>query len=118
MACVLLLIFVMAAAVLSKKLPMVVPIVYAGASLLTFIVYALDKAAARNDRQRTPESTLHVMAVLGGWPGAVFAQRIFRHKTIKPEFRRVFWATVVTNCAALAYLLTSQGAQLLRAIRL
>jgi uncharacterized membrane protein YsdA (DUF1294 family) len=113
LVCVLLLVLVVGVAVLSKKLPVMVLIIYAGVSLLTFVVYALDKAAARNNRQRTPENTLHLLAVLGGWPGAVFAQRMLRHKSVKPEFRRVFWVTVAINCAVLACLLTAQGTQLL-----
>ena len=64
-----------------------------------------DKAAARQGRWRTPESTLHTLALVGGWPGALVAQRVFRHKTTKQPFRTIFWFTVVANCAALAWLL-------------
>jgi uncharacterized membrane protein YsdA (DUF1294 family) len=39
-------------------------------NLLTFVVYYLDKNAAIRGSQRTPENTLHLLAVLGGWPGA------------------------------------------------
>lgn len=104
----LLFLLLVGAAVLTEKLPAVVLVIYLAASLVTFILYAMDKAAARKGRQRTPESTLHWMAVLGGWPGALIAQRILRHKSIKREFRRVFWATIVINCAALAYFLAVQ----------
>jgi uncharacterized membrane protein YsdA (DUF1294 family) len=97
-------------AVVSNRLPAIVLAIYAGASFVTLIAYALDKSAARNNRQRIAESTLHLMAVVGGWPGAVFAQHLFRHKSIKAEFRRAFWVTVVVNCAALAYLLTTRPA--------
>lgn len=73
---------------------------YVGLSLLTFLVYALDKSAAINNRWRTSESTLHVLALFGGWPGALLAQQILRHKSTKVQFRRTFWATVVLNMAA------------------
>lgn len=79
-------------------------IVYAVLSAVLFVLYGIDKAAARRDRRRTPEVTLHVMAALGGWPGALLAQRVFRHKTRKQPFQAIFWATVATNCAALAWL--------------
>lgn len=77
---------------------------YAGMSLLTFIIYAIDKAAARAQRRRTPESTLHLLALACGWPGALLAQQWLRHKSVKQPFRAVFWATVVLNVAGLVLL--------------
>lgn len=75
---------------------------YLSLGIITFAVYAWDKAAARRGAWRVPEATLHVLAVLGGWPGALAAQRALRHKTRKQPFRTVFWITVALNCAALA----------------
>lgn len=74
---------------------------YGGMSLVTFIVYAMDKAAARAGRWRTSEATLHLFALAGGWPGALMAQRWLRHKSSKRQFRVVFWATVWLNLAGL-----------------
>lgn len=82
--------------------------VYAGMSLLTLIVYASDKSAAKAGRWRTAESTLHLLALAGGWPGALLAQQWLRHKSAKRQFRAVFWATVVLNVAGLV-LLCSQA---------
>src|SRR5215210_1025385 len=59
---------------------------YYGASIITYGVYALDKTAAQNAGRRTPESTLHLMSLVGGWPGALIAQVLLRHKTRKPSF--------------------------------
>ena len=73
-------------------------------SLLTFIIYAIDKAAARAQRRRTPESTLHLLALACGWPGALLAQQWLRHKSVKQPFRSVFWATVVLNVVGLVML--------------
>lgn len=91
------------------KLPPIVPLVYALASLVTFLVYAFDKSAAQNNRQRTPEKTLHLLALIGGWPGALAAQRMFRHKSKKAEFQDAFWLTVIVNSVALGWLRTSSG---------
>jgi uncharacterized membrane protein YsdA (DUF1294 family) len=83
--------------------------VYLGLSALSIVMYGADKRAAQSGaaRRRTPESTLHVIALLGGWPGALLAQRIFRHKTRKQPFRTIFWCTVAANCALLAWLLVA-----------
>lgn len=78
-------------------------------SLLTFIIYAIDKSAAQAKRRRTPESTLHLLALAGGWPGALLAQQWLRHKSAKQPFRAVFWATVVANVAGLVLLCSPYG---------
>lgn len=80
-------------------------LVYAGVSLATFVAYLHDKSAAQSGRWRTKESTLHLMALLCGWPGALLAQKLLRHKSSKPGFQSVFWLTVLCNCSALIYLL-------------
>lgn len=70
-------------------------------SLLSYAVYAADKQAARQGRRRVPERTLHLLALLGGWPGALLAQQRLRHKSRKAAFRAVFWLTVLLNGALL-----------------
>jgi uncharacterized membrane protein YsdA (DUF1294 family) len=67
-------------------------------------VYHRDKKAALRNTRRTPENTLHILSLLGGWPGAFLAQRIFRHKSRKAGFQAVFWITVVANVSVLAWL--------------
>ena len=69
-------------------------LVYLVASLVTFAVYALDKRAARRGDRRVAERTLHWLALVGGWPGALLAQRLLRHKTRKPFFRTMLWLTI------------------------
>ena len=73
--------------------------VYVALSVLTFLVYYGDKSAAKVGAQRTPESTLHTLALAGGWPGALLAQQLLRHKSVKADFRFAFWVTVVLNVA-------------------
>ena len=74
-------------------------------SVIAYAVYAADKRAAVARRQRTPESTLLLIGLLGGWPGAVIAQRRLRHKTRKTSFLVRFWFTVVLNVAAVIVLM-------------
>jgi uncharacterized membrane protein YsdA (DUF1294 family)/cold shock CspA family protein len=86
-----------------------VPIYYLVLSRVTFIGYAIDKWAAMNNRWRTSEGALHLLALIGGWPGALLGQQVLRHKSQKESFRVVFWATVVLNCAAFAWIHTADG---------
>jgi len=105
-----------AASVFAGKLPIAIVWTYLAASLVAFIAYALDKSAARNDRWRTKESTLHLFALAGGWPGALAAQRLLRHKSSKPSFQFVFWVTVILNCCVLAWFFSTAGAEALRSM--
>ncbi len=73
---------------------------YAAASVIAFVIYAVDKRAAVSNRRRVSENTFHVVALAGGWPGALVAQQVLRHKSNKAEFRSVFWATVLMNLLA------------------
>jgi len=68
-------------------------------SLLTFIVYARDKTMAHKNEWRTPESTLHLLELLGGWPGALITQRVIRHKNKKTSFQVIFWVIVIIHLA-------------------
>lgn len=86
------------------KLPLWVAGLYVGLSAATFIAYAADKSAASSGTWRTPESTLHMLALAGGWPGALLAQQFLRHKSTKQPFRQVFWATALLNVVALVVL--------------
>jgi uncharacterized membrane protein YsdA (DUF1294 family)/cold shock CspA family protein len=81
--------------------------VYVVASLIAFMAYAFDKSAARHRRWRTPEATLHWFALACGWPGALLAQQLLRHKSSKQAFVAVFWTTVIVNIAGFVALHTS-----------
>lgn len=75
-------------------------VAYSAVSAVTFLAYVSDKRAARRGGRRTPETCLHLLSLAGGWPGALVAQKVARHKTAKASFRFVFWWTVVLNIAA------------------
>lgn len=105
-----------AGSVFAGKLPIALVWVYLAASLAAFLAYALDKSAARNRQWRTKESTLHLIGLAGGWPGALAAQRLLRHKSSKQSFQFVFWVTVILNCSILAWFFSSSGAEALRSM--
>ena len=68
-------------------------------SLVCYAAYGLDKWRAVNDGRRVPERMLHLLAFLGGWPGALLGQRQFHHKTKKVSFLVVFWLVVISHVA-------------------
>jgi uncharacterized membrane protein YsdA (DUF1294 family)/cold shock CspA family protein len=76
-----------------------VVLAYITLSVLTLFLYAFDKSAAMSKQWRTPENTLHILSLIGGWPGALIAQQLLRHKTNKPSFIYAFWFTVAANVA-------------------
>lgn len=95
-----------AGAVATRKLPFVVLIAYVVGGCVAYLAYVFDKAASVSGQWRTAESTLHLFSLVGGWPGAMLAQRTLRHKTQKQSFQFTYWATVVVNCATLGWLLS------------
>jgi uncharacterized membrane protein YsdA (DUF1294 family) len=68
-------------------------------SLITFTVYGIDKRRAVRGTWRVGERTLHLLELLGGWPGAFAAQRVFHHKSRKTPFLVIFWAIVALHTA-------------------
>jgi uncharacterized membrane protein YsdA (DUF1294 family)/cold shock CspA family protein len=98
------------------KLPVEVLLLYLFTSLAAYLLYYQDKAAAQRGHWRTSENTLHLLGLIGGWPGALAAQQTFRHKCSKASFQQIFWLTVFLNCGALGWLLTPSGNKLLAAL--
>ena len=82
------------------QVPWTIAAIYLALSILAFAMYAADKRAAQTNRWRTPEVTLLLVGLVGGWPGAAVAQQVLRHKTKKLSFRTRFWFTVVLNVVA------------------
>jgi uncharacterized membrane protein YsdA (DUF1294 family) len=74
--------------------------VYAAMSAATFVAYGLDKSHARRGKRRINETTLHLLALLGGWPGALLAMPVFRHKRRKTSFVAVLWLIALAHGGA------------------
>ncbi len=100
-------IFALGVLALADRLPLFVLVAYAVMSLITFIIYWLDKRAAKSNTRRIPENTLHLLALVCGWPGGLVAQQWLRHKTLKVPFRYVLWATVLLNAGVLAWFVSA-----------
>lgn len=89
-----------------QKLSLVVAIVYLLVSFLTFFLYWHDKYKAEKDGWRTPEKTLHLCSLVGGWPGALIAQRTLHHKSRKRSFQLIFATTILCNLVFVALFTT------------
>jgi uncharacterized membrane protein YsdA (DUF1294 family) len=75
-------------------------------NVVAFGYYGYDKAQAGANAPRVPEVVLYGLVVAGGTLGAYVGMRLFRHKTIKPGFRLIFWFIVILQImltAALIY---------------
>lgn len=106
---------IMVAITFTDHIPFKLVAFYITLSVVTFLVYAIDKSAAMSNSWRTKENTLHILGLIGGWPGALIAQKTLRHKSSKHEFQIGFWLTVFVNCSALCWLaMTETGATYLR----
>ena len=92
----------------TQRLPLWTLAALAALNVVTLWLYAADKNAARADRWRIPESNLHLLSLLGGWPAAWLAQQNMRHKSSKTEFRAVYWCTIVLHCGALAWVVLAK----------
>jgi uncharacterized membrane protein YsdA (DUF1294 family) len=66
-------------------------------SLITFFLYLVDKRRAGRGAWRISENQLHCCELLCGWPGALVAQQVFRHKRRKTQYLVVFWAIVLLH---------------------
>ena len=78
---------------------------YAGMSLVTFVLFAWDKSCAARGSARVSESTLHLFELLGGWPGALAGQAGLRHKSAKLSYRFVLWMIIALHAVGwIAYL--------------
>lgn len=94
----------------ARVLPLALVGAYALMSVLSFLLYMKDKNAARRNTWRTPESTLHLLDFLGGWPGGLIAQQSFRHKVSKNSFQVVFWLSAACNVGAAWWLVETGSA--------
>jgi uncharacterized membrane protein YsdA (DUF1294 family) len=77
---------------------------YAAMSAITFVVFGFDKLAAWRGQRRVPEKTLHLLSLFGGWPGALLAMPMFRHKRRKGSFVAIVVLIVLVHAAVIGAL--------------
>lgn len=73
-------------------------------NVISFLIYAVDKYKAKKGYWRIKETTLHLMSLIGGWPGAALAQKLLKHKNRKVAFQIRYWLTIVVNITVLTTL--------------
>lgn len=88
---------------LALSIQWVVPGFLIAVNLAAFTAHAVDKRAAIRDRRRIPEARLHLLELLGGWPGALLAMLLFRHKIRKPSYLLVFGLIAAAWIAGVAW---------------
>jgi uncharacterized membrane protein YsdA (DUF1294 family)/cold shock CspA family protein len=98
------------------RLPLSIPGFYLVASTFAFLAYRKDKSKARNNQWRIPEDSLHLWSLIGGWPGAALAQKLYHHKSKKRSFQIVYWFTIVLNSVGFFWLLSPQGSAQLHSL--
>lgn len=84
---------------------MFVPCHFVLINLVTIVAYGADKNAARKGAWRVPEIQLHTLELLGGWIGALVAQRLFHHKNKKKSYQMMFWFVLALQIAIVYYVL-------------
>lgn len=89
---------------------------YIALSILTYFMFAWDKQAAQDARWRTSENMLHILSLLGGWPGALLAQCQLRHKSRKQPFKLILWMIIGLNIGGFVWLLTASGRALIHGV--
>jgi uncharacterized membrane protein YsdA (DUF1294 family)/cold shock CspA family protein len=75
-------------------------LLYPLASVISALQYWRDKVQAQRGGWRTPEKVLHLGELLGGWPGALVAQQVLRHKTRKLSYQWIYWLIVLLHQVA------------------
>lgn len=85
--------------------PVSIGAAYAVMSAIALAAFGWDKAAAARGGGRVPEATLHLLELLGGWPGAILGAMLFRHKTRKASYLAVTGVVVIAHIMAWGWLL-------------
>jgi uncharacterized membrane protein YsdA (DUF1294 family) len=76
---------------------MIVLKLYMIASLVTLILFFVDKEQAKNNAWRISEKHLHLSELLGGWPGAYLAMHLFKHKRQKSTYLTTYYLIVALH---------------------
>ena len=111
--------FLLLLSLLAGSFLFTVPLFYLEASLFTYWLYQIDKKlACSGQSNRLPEESLQMFSLIGGWPGALVAQKHLHHKVHKMPFQREFRFVIYGNSCFLLWLLSDSGSAFLQKVAL
>ena len=73
-------------------------------NVITFLIYGIDKFKAKKEKWRIPESTLLLLAIIGGSIGAWFGIKVWHHKTLHKKFKYGIPLIVIIQIAIAIYI--------------
>lgn len=76
-----------------------------GINVIAFLVYGIDKLKAKRGKWRIPESTLLLLAAIGGSIGAWLGMKVWHHKTMHKKFRYGLPLILLLQLSAVLYFL-------------
>ena len=82
-------------------------LLFVAVNLISFALYGLDKQKAKKGLWRIRESTLLLVAALGGSLGALLGMEVFRHKTKHWQFKVLVPVFLVLHIALAVWLVKS-----------
>ena len=74
---------------------------------VAFIVYGIDKYKSKKAKWRIPETTLLLLAAIGGSIGAWAGMRLWHHKTMHKKFKYGIPIIIILQVALAVYLHTN-----------
>ena len=76
-------------------------------NIITLLVYGIDKLKAKKNKWRIPESTLLLLAVIGGSIGAWLGMKVWHHKTMHKKFKYGVPLIIAIQIGIILYVLQS-----------
>ena len=77
-------------------------------NIVTFLVYGIDKIKAKQKIRRIRETSLLVLAVLGGSIGALLGMYVWHHKTMHKKFQYGVPLILIAQIALVVFILQSR----------
>lgn len=87
----------------NKKILLIYILILIIMSIVTFIMFGIDKFKAKHNKRRIKEKTLLELTILGGAIGSLIGRIIFRHKTNKIYFTIVIFLSIISQIFLLLY---------------
>ena len=73
-------------------------------NVITFLIYGIDKWKAKKQKWRISESTLLILAVIGGSVGAWIGMKTWHHKSLHKKFKYGIPFILTLQLALMIYL--------------